>query len=184
MKEILIAPFDFQDAPLFQSLEGELAGRLGLPVRFRPEGQPLEFSFEPRRNQYLSTAILGRVRERPPDPGGKAIGLVDKASFIPSLTFIFGEAELGGRYGIVAVARLRHEFYGGARDPGAFQVRVLKELVHELGHTFGLRHCQDARCVMFSSHHLDDTDHKAADYCPGCRDRFLAARAQFLQSDR
>ena len=30
--------------------------------------------------------------------------------------------------------------------------RLVKEAAHELGHTFGLRHCADWRCVMASSH--------------------------------
>jgi archaemetzincin len=41
--------------------------------------------------------------------------------------------------------------------------------VHELGHTFGLRHCPDWRCVMTSSHAVERLDVKEADFCPRCR---------------
>ena len=38
--------------------------------------------------------------------------------------------------------RLRQEFYGLEKNEQLFLQRVVKEAVHELGHTFGLGHCQ------------------------------------------
>ena len=40
---------------------------------------------------------------------------------------------------------------------------------HELGHTFGLRHCEDWRCVMTSSHAVERLDVKESEFCPRCR---------------
>ena len=40
---------------------------------------------------------------------------------------------------------------------------------HELGHTFGLRHCADWRCVMTSSHAVERLDVKGAEFCRACR---------------
>jgi archaemetzincin len=34
------------------------------------------------------------------------------------------------------------------------------EAVHELGHAFGLTHCEKSRCVMHFSNSLQDTDFK------------------------
>ncbi|MFQ5892664.1 MAG: hypothetical protein ACE5HW_07710, partial [Candidatus Methanofastidiosia archaeon] len=50
-----------------------------------------------------------------------------------------------------------------------FLERVLKEAIHELGHTFGLRQCKNSRCVMFFSNSLWDTDYKSKEYCEICR---------------
>ena len=47
--------------------------------------------------------------------------------------------------------------------------RLRKEAVHELGHTFGLRHCDDWRCVMASSHAVERLDVKSAEFCARCR---------------
>ena len=47
--------------------------------------------------------------------------------------------------------------------------RLVKEASHELGHTFGLRHCVDWRCVMASSHAVERLDVKGADFCAACR---------------
>jgi archaemetzincin len=38
-----------------------------------------------------------------------------------------------------------------------------------LGHTFGLRHCADWRCVMASSHAVERLDTKEATFCDACR---------------
>jgi archaemetzincin len=46
---------------------------------------------------------------------------------------------------------------------------LVKEAAHELGHTFGLRHCMDWRCVMASSHAVERLDIKGAEFCNVCR---------------
>jgi predicted Zn-dependent protease len=52
---------------------------------------------------------------------------------------------------------------------------ALKECVHELGHTWGRRHCRDSRCVMRFSNSLLDTDAKGTAFCPRCRRRLEKA---------
>lgn len=64
---------------------------------------------------------------------------------------------------------LRQEFYNLPRDQGLFHKRVLTEAVHELGHTYGLGHCKNLRCVMFFSNSLVDTDRKGPEFCPDCK---------------
>jgi archaemetzincin len=46
-------------------------------------------------------------------------------------------------------------------------LRTLKEANHELGHTFGLHHCENV-CVMKFSNSLADTDKKPAIFCDTC----------------
>ena len=45
--------------------------------------------------------------------------------------------------------------------------RILKETIHELGHTFGLKHCHN-NCVMRFSNSLADTDKKPVKFCASC----------------
>jgi archaemetzincin len=114
-------------------------------------------------------------------PGSeRVLGLVDADCYARGLNFIFGQAALGRREAVVALPRLRQLFYGLPEEPRLFRERVLKEAVHELGHTWGLRHCGDRQCVMHFSNSLYDTDVKGAAFCRCCRNQLTAAdsRAQ------
>ncbi len=84
--------------------------------------------------------------------------------------FIFGTADMPkNKFGraLISVTRLRENFYGRSENLAQFELRVLKEAIHELGHTFGLKHC-DNLCVMQHSNPIDDTDKKPPNYCIAC----------------
>ena len=95
--------------------------------------------------------------------------------YIPVLTFVFGEAQLADGGAVVSAHRLRQEFYGLPTDPELLHQRLLKEALHELGHTYGLRHCPDYTCVMSASNGVERIDLKRPDFCPAC--------AQLLPAD-
>jgi archaemetzincin len=100
----------------------------------------------------------------------RVLGVTDADLFIPILTFVFGEAQLGGRAAVVSTARLGDApFLPG--EAGRIALRLQKEAVHELGHTFGLLHCADARCAMARSPSLRHVDAKTTALCRACRAR-------------
>ena len=86
-----------------------------------------------------------------------------------NLNFVFGEADPGTGIAVVSTHRLRPEFYGEAPSPELFFSRLVKESVHESGHTFGLGHCPDPACVMHFSNSVFNTDLKGPDLCPQCK---------------
>lgn len=133
------------------------------------------FSHDATRNQYMSTSILARLtalRESEPfareGAGARLLGVTALDLFVPVLTFVFGEAQLDGRCGVVSLHRLREEHYGLPPNPELLAGRLAKEAVHELGHTYGLRHCDDWNCVMASTHSVERLDLKAAEFCARC----------------
>ncbi|NIP57319.1 MAG: archemetzincin, partial [Gemmatimonadetes bacterium] len=85
--------------------------------------------------------------------------------FLPVFTFVFGEARLDGPAAVVSLHRLRPQAYGLPPDPPRLIARTLTEVVHELGHTFGLRHCTDFSCAMRASRAADEIDLKPPAYC-------------------
>jgi archaemetzincin len=97
--------------------------------------------------------------------------------YVPVLTFVFGEAQLSGSCAVVSLHRLREEFYGLPAREELMRERLVKEAVHELGHTFGLRRCDDWRCVMTSSHAVERLDVKGAEFCFLCGRVVAGARA-------
>ena len=95
---------------------------------------------------------------------------------IPMLTFLFGQAQLDGPIALISLCRLRQEFYGMPPDEALLHERIVKEMLHELGHTFGLTHCGDGNCAMSLSTHIEFVDAKSARYCARCGNH-LARRA-------
>jgi len=134
----------------------------------QPNGLEPEFAFNPLRRQYHSTEILKKLLQRPSSEAWKVLGVTEMDLYIPVLTFVFGEAQLSNGGAVVSAHRLRQEFYGMPTDPELLHERLLKESLHELGHTYGLRHCPDYTCVMSSSNGVERIDLKNADFCPNC----------------
>ena len=127
-----------------------------------------DYAHHKKRNQYLSTVILNAIVEQKEySPYEKILGIVDHDLYVPELNFVFGEASR--KAAVISMTRLRQIFYHLPEDQSLFRQRVLTEAVHELGHTFGLGHCENPRCVMFFSNSLEDTDRKGSEFCHKCK---------------
>ena len=131
-------------------------------------------AFNSERNQYFCPHIMNNIRIFiEPGRQDKVLGIVDEDLYVHGLNFVFGQAELGGHFALISLARLRQSFYGLPENKTLFLERTKKEAVHELGHTFGLEHCPDPKCVMHFSNSLMDTDRKGASFCPHCEELLI-----------
>ncbi|RLG80887.1 MAG: hypothetical protein DRO09_02570 [Thermoprotei archaeon] len=111
-----------------------------------------------------------------------ALGIADVDGYIPGLNFVFGVAFPSLKTATVYLTRLR---YGVSKDRESytkFLERVIKEVMHELGHLLGLRHCSNPRCVMHFSNSIFDTDMKSWRFCSRCF-RELVARGVYVGSE-
>jgi len=125
--------------------------------------------FDPGRRQYNGDKLLKVVDTINGSGDSKKIGLFNVDLFIPILTYIFGQAQLNGKTAIASEYRLRNERYGMPADENLLIQRFTKEVIHELGHTFGLIHCHTPTCVMRSSTYVEDIDQKEVWLCEKCR---------------
>ncbi len=126
--------------------------------------------FDPGRRQYNGDKLLRAVDMMAQAESTKTIGIFQVDLFIPILTYIFGQAQLGGRTAIASLFRLSNERYGMPADNIVLLERLKKEVIHELGHTFGLLHCHTTTCVMRSSTYVEDIDQKVVHLCTKCRE--------------
>jgi len=155
-----------------QSLLAELAKQLeNVFGRGCQVGQALPHpwsAYDLERDQYRAQMVLDVISGLRSIPAERLLGVVDVDLYTPGLNFVLGLATMGGREAVIGLARLRQSFYSLAEDPSLFRHRTLKEAVHELGHTYGLRHCLDPDCVMYFSNSLLDTDQKSHRLCVCC----------------
>lgn len=154
---------------LLAGLCADLAALLRVPCSVLPQRLDPAFAFHPERQQFHSTAILARLAQAAPREGAALLAVADVDLYIPVLVFVFGEAQMAQPCAVISSFRLQQEFYGLPADEALLRARVRKEAVHELGHTLGLRHCQDYSCVMAPSHSVEWIDLKLDRFCDACR---------------
>ncbi len=166
-ERIIISPVQDLESDVLELIRQAVYHVFGYPSEVESLLNDVDFALDAGRNQYHSTAILGKLAAVAPPQAVKVIAITDVDLFIPILTHVYGEAQLGGSACIVSTYRLKEGF--GASASKTFQQRVVKESVHELGHTFNLRHCQDHTCIMHYCRSVKDVDQKSEQFCRYCK---------------
>jgi archaemetzincin len=129
-----------------------------------------ESAYDKKRRQYNSTMILGHIKdyaEHRPEYN-RILGVIDADIYSSGLNYVFGEAYIAGNAGLISLWRLKPKYYGEEPDAGAFELRTLKEAIHEVGHTLGLEHCPRSFCVMHFSNSIFEVDKKQSLFCDQC----------------
>jgi archaemetzincin len=168
-QNITLISFGYFRKDILEMIVRDVKQEFDHPVSIREGHLDLSDYYDPARRQYNGNIILKAVDARFATDSFKTIGLFSVDLFIPILTYIFGQAMLNGRTGIASLYRLSNERYGMPADEGLLLQRFKKEVIHELGHTFGLVHCATPECVMRSSTYVEDIDQKNATLCHKCR---------------
>ncbi len=172
VRYIYIKPVGISQIDNIASILNELESLFSLPFRLGKTLECLQFAFEPIRNQYYAGRILNKLTNNFPDDALKLIGVTNVDLCTPVLTYVFGEAQLGGRVAIVSIYRLNQKFYRLPDDNELLSERLKKTLTHELGHCFGLVHCDDPSCAMFLADSIFTLDYKNCSFCLKCDDFF------------
>lgn len=169
LPNITLVSFGYFEKDFLDKMVESVSNEYKMQVRAKEGLIDLSDYYDPVRRQYKGNELLKEVDARYSFDSTKTIGLFNVDLYVPILTYIFGQAHLNGRTGIVSLYRLNNERYGIDADDKLLLERAIKEIVHELGHTFGLIHCHTPNCVMRSSTYVEDLDQKSASLCLKCR---------------
>lgn len=164
---ILISPIGGIPDWISRAVTESVEKVFGFKTRVQALFSDLSFAYDEKRNQYYSTAILKQLEENAPEDSIKVLGVTNEDLFIPILTHVYGEAQLGGRTAVISISRLIDFPHTG--DLEKSRERIVKEAAHELGHAFDLRHCDDRHCIMHYCRKLEDVDYKSDQFCRYCR---------------
>ena len=159
------------DPQLLETMSSEVAHTFSMKTTSKQLHVDLQPFFNSSRKQYDANQLLKYIDHEIKDDQSKTLALVNVDLFIPILTYIFGQAYLGGNTAIASLYSLQNELYGLKKNEKLLKERLLKEIVHELGHSFGLIHCRTPGCVMQSSTYVEDIDQKEHHFCPQCKNK-------------
>jgi len=174
--QISIVPINAMDVDVLERLALCLEERFLFSCRVERALRVPRTTLNSVRKQLFFNTLVARVAATAPSADGVRLALTDFDLYKTSHQFVFGDASEDVRVAVVSTHRLRSEFYGERADANLLFQRTLKEAVHDLGHAFGLKHCFNARCAMYYSNSIYDTDNKLSHFCDSCEKRVRANR--------
>lgn len=183
MRLACIVPVGFVEEAVLSEAQMIVERAFGFEVERLPAKPPPAGAFDASRGQWSAVEFMKELVRICPEGASRILGLTSDDLFVPVLSFLFGQAQLGGAAALVSTARLRQEFYGLPANQELLMMRVRKEILHEMGHTFGLVHCPDRSCAMCLSTNLEQVDIKRDSFCRPCSLNVDARMKSLMEED-
>ena len=168
MNDLCLVPIGSVPERALQWIEDASAEWFPMPIRRLPSLPIPKDAYDQKRGQYQSVEFMKMLAQSAPHDAARVLGVTDVDLAIPMLSFLFGQAQFDGPIAVVSLCRLHQEFYGLPGQESLLRERAVKEVLHEMGHTFGLVHCSEPTCAMSLSTHIALVDAKGERYCSKC----------------
>jgi len=127
------------------------------------------------KEQFNASKVLKKIQRNARSKDNfRILGILDRDIYSKKYNFVFGLANMKSGVALISLTRLRESYYKKTsvlyrknETKMDIEDRIFKEAIHELGHTFGLKHCNNS-CVMRSSNSLKEADEKPSKFCNSC----------------
>jgi archaemetzincin len=158
--------------PLIPKLERRFTTKVHLALDKRLPNPDHAYDFEAK--QYVAMYVLRDLIELDVPENAKVLGVANVDLFVPESDrlFIFGQAQFGrnSKAALISMLRMNPSSYVGEKPDDKLLVqRMIKEAIHELGHLFDLRNCEEPECVMYLPKNLKELDKKSDSFCLKCQ---------------
>lgn len=171
-----LIPFGMVDTLAVSIIGANIQAIVGLNTHIRKQRLKPDDAFIATRNQFDASKIIKTLSE---EHGGSPLklGVVQSDLCIPILTYVYGEAQLGGRAAVISL----HRLHGDGLD--IFYERATKIGIHEVGHLIGLEHCRGIDCLMRFSKQLEQLDRLPMHFCSTCEYEIARRIKQMIKND-
>jgi len=167
-KSIYILPLGNISLDFVEKLKSNLEEIFGFKIKLTNKREIPDYAYNKEKDKHNGRIILNELAKVNFENCEKILAITNEDLFIEDLSHIFGQAELSGKVCLFSINRLNPEFYKEESNKNLFYDRILKEAIHELGHTFSLKHCQNKKCVMCFSNNIEEVDIKKSEFCEDC----------------
>jgi archaemetzincin len=172
---IAIQPLGKYDLSETHELKSALEKRLNVEVFQLNQMQlPASAYYKPRQ-RYIADSLLDFLKIQSNDRFEKVIGITTEDISTKKKSHsnwgVMGFAKCPGTACVISSYRVKP----GSRSDKHYSDRMLMLALHELGHTYSLKHCGSKVCIMRDAEgkmNLDDAD----DYCKNCREILRAKK--------
>ena len=165
-----IIPLGGIEAAIKREVSSALRNVYGADVSFREAKQMPHTLYDKSRGQYRAEGLLELIAHT--GRADKIVVITNEDMYYTGRNYVFGLAYLGGKACVISTYRLKRRTqreFSNKTEQEVFVGRVRKEVIHEVGHTLGLEHCSNNRCVMSFSPTVLDVDRKEEYLCGSCR---------------
>ena len=169
---VALVPLGAFPADFLDLIAQRLRDELGADVARYPSVALPATAYYPPRQRYRAERILDFLRPRVRPPATRTLGVtqVDISTTAHGVRDwgVLGYGDLGGTACVISTFRCRMN----APSEAQIRFRMVTACVHEVGHTLGLEHCPDPRCLMTDARgSVRTVDRTTGRLCARCRRR-------------